>query len=73
VDANVNSGLCFEKGRGVPLDRAEAERLYQLAPRSGYVLALTSVSIATLDVAIACAPHDGTTPTVALARLRDAV
>jgi TPR repeat protein len=25
--ANANLGLCFEKGRGVSLDRAEAERL----------------------------------------------
>jgi TPR repeat protein len=44
VAANVNLGLCYEKGRGVPLDRAEAERLYQFAARSVSAHALTSAS-----------------------------
>jgi TPR repeat protein len=74
VDANVNLGLCFEKGRGVPLDRAEAERLYQLAARSGcaHAHARTSAFIGTLDAAIA-GPSHGVAPAVALERTRDAV
>jgi TPR repeat protein len=71
-DANVNLGLCYEKGRGVPLDRAEAERLYQLTARSGSALALTSTFIGTLDDASA-APLHGMAPAVALERTRDAV
>jgi TPR repeat protein len=49
VDAYLSLGLCFEKGRGVPLDGAEAERLYQLAARSGSAHALTRGFIALLD------------------------
>jgi TPR repeat protein len=76
VPANVSLGLCFEKGRGVPLDRAEAERLYQLvARRSGFAIALatTLTCIATLDRTIAATPHDGMAPAVGLESTRDAV
>jgi TPR repeat protein len=63
----VNIGLCFEKGRGVPLDRAEAERLYQLLAHRGIAHALTLMAIATLDAAIA-GPLHGMAPAVALKR-----
>jgi TPR repeat protein len=50
--AYLSLGLCFEKGRGMPLDRAEAKHLYQLAAGSGAAHdahVLTSAYIATLD------------------------
>jgi TPR repeat protein len=46
VAADASLGLCFEKGRGVPLDSAEAERLCQVAARSGSAHVLTSLLIA---------------------------
>jgi hypothetical protein len=59
----------------VPLDRAEAERLYQLAVRSGAAHAahaLTRASIGTLDGAVTGLSR-GVAPAVAIQLTRDAV
>jgi TPR repeat protein len=73
VAVSANLGLCFEKGRGVPLDRAEAERLYQLVARSGSALVLTLTYNGFVDGASARDSPDGMTPAVALEHTRDAV
>jgi hypothetical protein len=57
----------------VPLDRTEAERLYQLALRSGCESALLLASNGILDVTIAGDAPDGMVPAVALVHIRDAV
>jgi TPR repeat protein len=57
VDACLSLGLCFEKGRGVPFDRAEAERLYQLAAHCGFARSLTPAFFATMCGFIADNSH----------------
>lgn len=37
------SGLCYEKGIGVPKDEAEAARLFKLAAEQGYAAAQNSL------------------------------
>jgi TPR repeat protein len=68
----MNLALCFEKGRGVPLDRAEAERLYQLAARSVSAHALASASMYILDDVLTGSPH-GMAPAVMRDPIHDAV
>jgi TPR repeat protein len=72
ANAHATRGLCFEKGRDVPLDRAEAERLYQLSARSISAPVLTSAFMGTLNCVVAGASC-GVAPAFALDLTHDAV